>query len=39
MAIPSTALRPRIKAFIESHLGDPSLGPETIAAAHFISVR
>ncbi len=38
-ALPSTALRPRIKAFIESHLGDPSLGPETIAAAHFISVR
>jgi AraC-like DNA-binding protein len=35
----SSGLRPRIKAFIESNLGDPQLGPENIAAAHFISVR
>ena len=38
-AIPSTALRPRIKAFIEGHLDDPHLGPEAIASAHYISVR
>jgi AraC-like DNA-binding protein len=38
-ALPSTALRPRIKAWIEGHLDDPRLGPESIAAAHFISVR
>ena len=38
-AIPSTALRPRIKAWIEGHLDDPGLGPESIAAAHYISVR
>jgi AraC-like DNA-binding protein len=36
---PSTALRPRIKAYIEGNLHDPSLGPETVAAEHFISVR
>jgi AraC-like DNA-binding protein len=38
-AIASTALRPRIKAYIEGHLDDPGLGPETIAASHYISVR
>jgi len=36
---PSAALRPRIKAYIDERLDDPRLGPETIAAAHFISVR
>jgi AraC-like DNA-binding protein len=36
---PSTALRPRIKAYIDGRLEDTRLGPETIAAAHFISVR
>jgi AraC-like DNA-binding protein len=39
LPMPSTALRPRIKAYIDGHLDDPALGPETIAAAHFISVR
>ncbi|WP_063755727.1 MULTISPECIES: helix-turn-helix domain-containing protein [unclassified Streptomyces] len=29
----------RIRAFAESHLGDPELSPEAIAAAHHISVR
>jgi AraC-like DNA-binding protein len=36
---PSTALRPRIKAYIEGNLHDPSLGPDSVAAEHFISVR
>jgi AraC-like DNA-binding protein len=35
----SSALRPRIKAYIDGRLDDPALGPESIAAAHFISVR
>jgi AraC-like DNA-binding protein len=29
----------RILAYIEEHLGDPDLGPERIAAAHYISTR
>jgi AraC-like DNA-binding protein len=29
----------RVHAFIEQHLGDPELSPETIAAAHHVSVR
>lgn len=33
------ALRMRIHAFIQQHLGDPDLSPATIAAAHQISVR
>jgi AraC-like DNA-binding protein len=33
------ALLLRIRAFIVSHLGDPDLSPESIAAAHRISVR
>jgi AraC-like DNA-binding protein len=28
-----------ITAFVDEHLGDPDLSPETIAAAHFISPR
>jgi AraC-like DNA-binding protein len=36
---PSAALLPRIKAHIEKHLDDVSLGPESIASAHYISVR
>jgi AraC-like DNA-binding protein len=32
-------LLPRIYAFIEEHLSDPDLSPDTIAAAHHISVR
>ncbi|MFF5144753.1 helix-turn-helix domain-containing protein [Streptomyces sp. NPDC013157] len=44
-AVPSTGrsgqhvLFLRISAFIVEHLGDPDLGPETIAAAHQISLR
>ncbi|MFD7130895.1 helix-turn-helix domain-containing protein [Streptomyces sp. NPDC059894] len=29
----------RIRAHIDEHLGDPELGPESIARAHFMSVR
>jgi AraC-like DNA-binding protein len=29
----------RIKAYIDANLGDPALGPATIAAAHHVSVR
>jgi AraC-like DNA-binding protein len=33
------ALSLRVRAFIEERLGDPTLTPRTIAAAHHISVR
>ncbi|MER6619587.1 MULTISPECIES: helix-turn-helix domain-containing protein [unclassified Streptomyces] len=33
------ALRTRIRDFIDRNLGDPSLSPATVAAAHGISVR
>ncbi|WEH12836.1 helix-turn-helix domain-containing protein [Streptomyces sp. VNUA24] len=33
------ALMMRIASFIERHLGDHDLGPESVAAAHFISTR
>jgi AraC-like DNA-binding protein len=33
------ALLRRIRAFMSAHLADPDLSPETIAAAHRISVR
>ncbi|EGD41727.1 transcriptional regulator, AraC family [Nocardioidaceae bacterium Broad-1] len=33
------ALVPRIQVFVREHLRDPDLSPETIAAAHHISVR
>ncbi len=33
------ALRARVDAFIEAHLGDPDLNPGTVAAAHHISLR
>jgi AraC-like DNA-binding protein len=29
----------RVQAYIEGHLGDPALSPQSIADAHFISVR
>jgi AraC-like DNA-binding protein len=32
-------LRMQIRAFVDEHLADPALGPEAIAAAHFISRR
>jgi AraC-like DNA-binding protein len=32
-------LRDRIVAYIEEHLGDPTLSPASIAAAHAVSVR
>jgi AraC-like DNA-binding protein len=34
-----TELLLRIRAYIESHLGDPELSPARIAAAHFVSKR
>ncbi|MFD0821826.1 helix-turn-helix domain-containing protein, partial [Micromonospora zhanjiangensis] len=34
-----TALRARVHAFIDENLGDPALGPSTVAAAHHISLR
>ncbi|MGO1054774.1 helix-turn-helix domain-containing protein [Crossiella sp. CA198] len=33
------ALLGQVRAFIRQHLGDPDLGPATVAAAHHISVR
>lgn len=36
---PHQALLQRIYAFIDAELGDPSLSPGRIAAAHYISVR
>ncbi|MFH8986305.1 AraC-like ligand-binding domain-containing protein [Streptomyces varsoviensis] len=33
------ALLARITTFIEQHLGEPDLGPDAIAAAHFVSTR
>jgi AraC-like DNA-binding protein len=36
---PAAPLLAQVKAHIERHLGNPSLGPTTIAAAHFISPR
>jgi AraC-like DNA-binding protein len=32
-------VRLQVRAFIDEHLADPSLGPDAIAAAHFISRR
>ena len=34
-----TALRAQISAFVEQHLADPNLTPQTIADAHHISLR
>ncbi|MER5719600.1 helix-turn-helix domain-containing protein [Streptomyces sp. NPDC002132] len=34
-----TALRARINAFVEQHLADPDMTPQTIADAHHISLR
>lgn len=34
-----TALRARINAFVEQHLADTDMGPQTIADAHHISLR
>jgi AraC-like DNA-binding protein len=34
-----SALRARINAFVEQHLSDPDLSPQTIADAHHISLR
>lgn len=38
-APPTTALMPRLCAFIDSHLPDPDLTPAVVAAAHHISPR
>ncbi|MEU9124428.1 helix-turn-helix domain-containing protein [Streptomyces sp. NPDC048506] len=34
-----TALRAQINAFVEQHLADPAMTPQTIADAHHISLR
>jgi AraC-like DNA-binding protein len=36
---PRQALVSRIRAYIESHLGDPQLSPPEVARAHHISLR
>lgn len=36
---PSQSMMLRIKDFIDRNLSDPELGPSSIAAAHYISVR
>ncbi|WP_242905700.1 helix-turn-helix domain-containing protein [Actinomadura terrae] len=33
------ALLVRVRAYIESHLDDPDLTPDAIAAAHYVSIR
>jgi AraC-like DNA-binding protein len=38
-AVVPRPLLDRIKGHIDGHLADPGLGPESIAAAHFISTR
>ena len=38
-AAPAAPLLAQVKAHIERNLGDPALGPTTIAAAHFTSPR
>jgi AraC-like DNA-binding protein len=38
-AMPQRPLLDRIKAFIEGRLAEPGLGPDLIAAEHFISTR
>lgn len=35
----TAALLPRIKAYIQEHLAEPGLGPESIARANYISIR
>lgn len=36
---PHAALRRRVCAFIDAHLGEPDLNPQTIATAHYVSLR
>jgi AraC-like DNA-binding protein len=36
---PRRELLERVYAFIDEHLADPGLGPQEVAAAHFISTR
>jgi AraC-like DNA-binding protein len=37
--VANQALVTRIEAYVQQHLADPALGPESIACAHHISVR
>lgn len=37
--VPAAAMVPQIKAYMREHLGDPRLGPEAVARAHYISTR
>jgi AraC-like DNA-binding protein len=38
-AAPGAVLLEQVKAYIDGHLGDPDLGPEALARAHFVSAR
>jgi AraC-like DNA-binding protein len=37
--LPPRTLAPRVRAYAERHLGDPDLGPASLARAHHVSVR
>jgi AraC-like DNA-binding protein len=37
--LPGAALLSQIKAYLDQNLGDPHLGPESIARSHYISTR
>jgi AraC-like DNA-binding protein len=37
--LPASVLRNQMKAYVDEHLADPALGPESIARAHYISTR
>jgi AraC-like DNA-binding protein len=38
-AAPGAVLREQVKAYAQAHLGDPRLGPESLARAHHVSTR
>jgi len=38
-AASGTVLLEQVKAYVEAHLGDPDLGPEALARAHYVSTR
>jgi AraC-like DNA-binding protein len=37
--LPTSVLLSQMKAYVDQHLADPTLGPESIARAHYISTR
>jgi AraC-like DNA-binding protein len=38
-AAPGMVLVEQVKTYVDAHLGDPDLGPETLARAHYVSTR